>query len=900
MLYWTCPECGRECSPALRQCPACPPASERQPSAGTTPSRSQADGGILGLAHNLETIHAVPVLAPVAEQPVQAQENGHSSHASLTATLIEETPIDPGAGLSARFVVQDPAAPAEQALLVLAEETLEIPVKQAVDSLVRPLVESVDTAEAGVVEPPDTEAAVLTEPLPEEESSVIVPSDISTAETESPCEPAAIPQLEPDSIAPESETIVPEPEPVAAAPAPSSEPELLSQAGSPYEVTAIPELYVAAASWAHQIRELEQALEPEAQSPEQGLPIAPSVQSPSEAASTPKVPAANSWAHQIRESEQASEPEVLSAIEAPDLAASPEVQEPAFEDAAANSLAHQVREPEQAFEPEVLSTIEAPDLTARPEVQEPGVCDSAADASPEAAAVPDIDAAATWASEPEVLSAIVASDPTGSPEIQEPAVCDSAADVSPVSTAVPEIDAVHETREPEQASEPEVISAIEAPDLAASPEVQGPASEDAAGNSLAHQIREPEQAFEPEVVSAIQDPLQSPPAVEALSAEEAPSELAPVPSPTTPALLPNDVSAQSEESEAAAVAGQQLALDLSPDPAPPAQPESLVLTTFAEGASEDATNEDATLAESPTALESPSPLAAQEPPPEPAVDARDARDREATEALLGAIQLQAEALVDTIHAEVEAERAAIRAVVASFCQCCSTSLLAAPAEIVTAPAPPVFDWIRRPRQVLQPLPPPPAENLVRRSAQPQPLTLAGPCLAPELRNLAELQGPGRSRKPRAFPGWVASLMGAMLLVLLAVTSLQYLSSQNDAKATTPTGQRTAAAPNTEALDKSVEISGLRLATTWTGKQQVRFLIVNHSAQDLSGVTLQVVVRSSDAGPSNAPILVIHAPLHSLGPYQSQEIKTALDSEIPASALSDWQSLRTDVQVLHGE
>ncbi len=292
-------------------------------------------------------------------------------------------------------------------------------------------------------------------------------------------------------------------------------------------------------------------------------------------------------------------------------------------------------------------------------------------------------------------------------------------------------------------------------------------------------------------------------------------------------------------------------------------------------------------------------MAAQYPPPEPAVDAREARELEATEALLGAIQLQAEALVDTIHAEVEAERAAIRDVVASFRQCCSTCLLATPAEIVTAPAPPVFEWIRRPRPTLQPLPPT-AVSLVRRSAQPQPLTLAGPCLAPELRNLAELQGPSRSRKRRAFPGWVASLMGAMLLVLLALTSLQYLSSRNDAKATTPTGQQTAAAPNTEALDKSVEISGLRLATSWSGKQQVRFLIVNHSAQDLSGVTLQVVVRSSDAGPSSAPILVIHAPLQSLGPYQSREIKTALDSDIPASALSDWQSLRTDVQVLHGE
>jgi len=149
---------------------------------------------------------------------------------------------------------------------------------------------------------------------------------------------------------------------------------------------------------------------------------------------------------------------------------------------------------------------------------------------------------------------------------------------------------------------------------------------------------------------------------------------------------------------------------------------------------------------------------------------------------------------------------------------------------------------------------------------------------------------------------MASLLGATLLVLLAVTSLQYFGSQNDAKASTATGSQNAATVNGagEALNKSVEISGLRLATTWTGKQQVRFLIVNHSDRDLSGVTVQVAVRSSDLAPGAAPILLIHAPLGSLGPYQSKEIRTDLDSGLPASALSDWQSLRTEVQVTRSE
>ena len=141
-----------------------------------------------------------------------------------------------------------------------------------------------------------------------------------------------------------------------------------------------------------------------------------------------------------------------------------------------------------------------------------------------------------------------------------------------------------------------------------------------------------------------------------------------------------------------------------------------------------------------------------------------------------------------------------------------------------------------------------------------------------------------------------------MLVLLAVAALQYFGGKNDAKASTDAASQSAATTNSarEALNKTVEISGLRLATTWTGKQQVRFLIVNHSDHDLSGVTVQVAVRSSDLAAGSAPILLIQAPLHSLGPYQSKEIRTDLDSGVPVSALSDWQSLRTEVQVTRGE
>src|SRR5271154_5228895 len=99
MLCWICPECGRECSPALRDCPSCPPASERSSSPAEASRATRANDGILALAHNLETIHAFPIHAAVPEPAAQALENGHSTngagHGHGTSTLTEEAHLEP-------------------------------------------------------------------------------------------------------------------------------------------------------------------------------------------------------------------------------------------------------------------------------------------------------------------------------------------------------------------------------------------------------------------------------------------------------------------------------------------------------------------------------------------------------------------------------------------------------------------------------------------------------------------------------------------------------------------------------------------------------------------------------------------------------------------------------------
>jgi hypothetical protein len=62
------------------------------------------------------------------------------------------------------------------------------------------------------------------------------------------------------------------------------------------------------------------------------------------------------------------------------------------------------------------------------------------------------------------------------------------------------------------------------------------------------------------------------------------------------------------------------------------------------------------------------------------------------------------------------------------------------------------------------------------------------------------------------------------------------------------------------------------------------------------MTIQIAVRSSVEPASSKPLFTVSAVVPSLGPHQSKEIRTDLDSELRNSAIPDWEYLRTEVHV----
>jgi len=94
----------------------------------------------------------------------------------------------------------------------------------------------------------------------------------------------------------------------------------------------------------------------------------------------------------------------------------------------------------------------------------------------------------------------------------------------------------------------------------------------------------------------------------------------------------------------------------------------------------------------------------------------------------------------------------------------------------------------------------------------------------------------------------------------------------------------------------VEVTGLRVVADPNHHSQVQYIVVNHSASQLSGMSLRITVRSTTQAAGSAPLFTVSAMVPSLGPHQSKEIRTDLDSQLHASAIPDWEYLKTDVQV----
>ena len=96
---------------------------------------------------------------------------------------------------------------------------------------------------------------------------------------------------------------------------------------------------------------------------------------------------------------------------------------------------------------------------------------------------------------------------------------------------------------------------------------------------------------------------------------------------------------------------------------------------------------------------------------------------------------------------------------------------------------------------------------------------------------------------------------------------------------------------------SLEFSGFRINRDAAGTANVHFVVLNHSASEVHGAAVQVVLRLATAKPFEPPLATFSMKLPTFGDQESKETSARVD--IPTDGpIPDQTGLRADVKVTY--
>jgi hypothetical protein len=238
-----------------------------------------------------------------------------------------------------------------------------------------------------------------------------------------------------------------------------------------------------------------------------------------------------------------------------------------------------------------------------------------------------------------------------------------------------------------------------------------------------------------------------------------------------------------------------------------------------------------------------------------------------------------------------------REVLPSYDQCpsCAQKGKEAGTSSAAGPAPPHSDVAAAP----PPAPPQAAPQQPQGYQQPPPGYQPPP---PGYQQAPVYQQPVRMipRPSSGLPTWLLTVLFAFAflgLVLGINWGIGYL--RNPSQAASPPAQVESPAAKsvakTSALQKYVEISGIRWGQDAKKKIIVKFTVTNHSNADLSGLAGNVTVwgRTQKSEEDAAGTFSFTA---NVGPQAAQEVSAPLNTKLKIYELPDWQNVNADLQI----
>ena len=81
------------------------------------------------------------------------------------------------------------------------------------------------------------------------------------------------------------------------------------------------------------------------------------------------------------------------------------------------------------------------------------------------------------------------------------------------------------------------------------------------------------------------------------------------------------------------------------------------------------------------------------------------------------------------------------------------------------------------------------------------------------------------------------------------------------------------------------------------KSEIQYLVVNHTPSRIAGVTVNVTLYAANAKAGQQALCTFQFAAPNLGPYQSKDMTSAIETTARTVNVPDWQDLRASVEIL---
>ena len=189
------------------------------------------------------------------------------------------------------------------------------------------------------------------------------------------------------------------------------------------------------------------------------------------------------------------------------------------------------------------------------------------------------------------------------------------------------------------------------------------------------------------------------------------------------------------------------------------------------------------------------------------------------------------------------------------------------------------------------------------------ITLPGPMLTPRLvkfqdRELNPVMPERRLAHKRLLPGWVASMLIIGTVLGLGFSSLFSIVPRGGEAKATATQVEAAETPSSavptadssNSLARAIEVTGIRIPMDPAKEPEIQYLVVNHTANRFSGVTVYVTLHAAHEPSGRAPLGKFQFAAPDLGPYESKEMSSAIERVNRPVNMPAWQDLRAEVEI----